>query len=65
MRDLRAGDVTPERELRRIRKNYNRNAERYDRGIGFLDRRRKRIAEPLFIDWVHGILGISRSQGPP
>jgi len=30
--------VTPERELRRIRKNYNRNAERYDRGIGFLDR---------------------------
>ena len=30
--------MTPARELRRIRKNYNRNAERYDRGIGLLDR---------------------------
>lgn len=30
--------MTPERQLRRIRKNYNRNAERYDRGIGLLDR---------------------------
>ena len=25
--------MTPERALRRIRKNYNRNAQRYDRGI--------------------------------
>ena len=27
-----------ERQLRRIRKNYNRNAERYDRGIAITDR---------------------------
>jgi len=30
--------VSLERQLRRIRKNYNRNAERYDRGIAITDR---------------------------
>jgi ubiquinone/menaquinone biosynthesis C-methylase UbiE len=29
--------MTPEHQLRRIRKNYNRNAQRYDRGIGLSD----------------------------
>jgi len=29
--------VSLERQLRRIRKNYNRNAERYDRGIAITD----------------------------
>ena len=30
--------MTPERQLKRIRKNYNRNAERYERCMGLTDR---------------------------
>ena len=30
--------MTPERQLRRIRKNYDRNAERYERCMGLTDR---------------------------